>query len=266
MKKILFITLILISYNAQSQLNPVLKNKRGLAILPEKGDYSIGIGADPFLNYMGSFFSNSGNASPNANFINLYSFSGKYFIKENRAYRLSFLINTISRNTEISVLDMTPGATQYAQVIDKGQLNNNQFQLNFGKEFRKGKTRLQGFAGFDGFIRFNNTIEKTTYGNKIELYDNGYNRIIERKNSGFTFGIRGFVGAEYFFAPKMSLGFEIGFGPSYNISNDNTFTIESYDFTSNEVKKTEFKDGISTKTFAINRDIFNSTLNLNLFF
>jgi hypothetical protein len=64
----------------------------------------------------------------------------------------------------------------------------------------------------------------------------------------------------------MSIGFEIGFGPSYNISKDNTFTIESYDFTLNEVKKTEFKDGISTKTFAINRDIFNSTLNLNLFF
>ena len=266
MKKILLITLILISYNAQSQLNPVLKNKRGLAILPEKGDYSIGIGADPFLRYLGSFFSNSNNMSPNANFINFYSFSGKYFIKENQAYRLSFLINKNNRTSEIPVFDMTPGATQFAQVINKGQLNTNQFQLNFGKEFRKGKTRLQGFAGVDGFIRFNNTNDKTTYGNKLELYDTGYSRVIERKNSGFTFGIRGFVGAEYFFAPKMSLGFEIGFGPSYNISKDNTFTIESYDFTSNEIKKTEYKDGISTKTFAINRDIFNSTLNLNLFF
>jgi hypothetical protein len=267
MKKILLITLILISYNAQSQLNPVLKNKRGLAILPEKGDYSIGIGADPFLNYIGTIFYNtSANNSPSPNFIDNYSFSGKYFIKENQAYRLSFLINTNSRSTEISVLDITPGATQYAQVIDKGQLNNNQFQLNFGKEFRKGKTRLQGFAGFDGFIRFNNTIEKTTYGNKLELYDTGYSRVIERKNSGFTFGIRGFVGAEYFFAPKMSLGFEIGFGPSYNISKDNTYTVESYDFSSNEVKNTEYKGGISTKTFAINRDLFNSTLNLNLFF
>ena len=267
MKKILLITLILISYNAQSQLNPVLKNKRGLAILPEKGDYSIGIGADPFLNYIGTIFYNtSANNSPSPNFIDNYSFSGKYFIKENQAYRLSFLINTNSRSTEISVLDITPGANQFAQVINKGQLNSNQFQLNFGKEFRKGKTRLQGFAGVDGFIRFNNTNEKTTYGNKLELYDTGYSRVIERKNSGFTFGIRGFVGAEYFFAPKMSLGFEIGFGPSYNISKDNTFTRESYDFTSNEVKKTEYKDGISTKTFAINRDLFNSTLNLNLFF
>jgi hypothetical protein len=266
MKKILLTTLILISYSAYSQLNPVLKNKRGLAILPEKGDYSIGIGADPFLRYMGSFFSNSSNVSPNANFINNYSFSGKYFIKENQAYRLSFLINTNSRITEISVLDMTPGATQFAQVLNKGQLNTNQFQLNFGKEFRKGKTRLQGFAGVDGFIRYNNTSEKTTFGNKLELYDTGYTRVIDRKNSGFTFGIRGFVGAEYFFAPKMSLGFEIGFGPSYTISRDNTFTVESYDFTSNEVKKVEYKDGISTKSFAINRDIFNSTLNLNLFF
>jgi hypothetical protein len=266
MKKILFTTLILISYSAYSQLNPVLKNKRGLAILPEKGDYSIGIGADPFLRYMGSFFSNSNNVSPNANFINNYSFSGKYFMRENQAYRLSFLINTYSINTEISVSDMTPGATQFAQVINKGKLNANQFQLNFGKEFRKGKTRLQGFAGVDGFIGIGNTNEKTTYGNKLELYDTGYNRVIERKNSGFTIGVKGFVGAEYFFAPKMSLGFEIGFGPYYTILTENTITIESYDFTSNEVKNTEYKDGISTKRFAINRDIFNSTLNLNLFF
>lgn len=266
MKKILFTTLILISYSAYSQLNPVLKNKRGLAILPEKGDYSIGIGADPFLRYMGSFFSNSSNLSPNANFISNYSFSGKYFIKENQAYRLSFLINKNNRASDIPVSDMTPGATQFAQVIDKGQLNTNQFQLNFGKEFRRGKTRLQGFAGVDGYIRFNNANAKTTYGNKIDLYDTGYTRVINTKTSGFTIGVRGFVGAEYFFAPKMSLGFEIGFGPSYNISRDNTYTAESYDFSSNEVKNTEYKGGISTKTFAINRDIFNSTLNLNLFF
>lgn len=267
MKKTLFITLILISYSAYSQLNPVLKNKRGLAILPEKGDYSIGIGADPFLNYIGTIFYNTTtNNSPSPNFIDNYSFSGKYFIKENQAYRLSFLINTFNSSFKYPRPDLSPGAAQNSLVIDEIRTNNNQFQFNFGKEFRRGKTRLQGFAGFDGFVRIRNTNDNRSYGNKIELHDTGYSRITKIKNSGFTIGVRGFVGAEYFFAPKMSLGFEIGFGPSYTISRDNTFTIESYDFTSNEVKNTEYKGEISTKTFAINRDIFNSTLYLNLFF
>lgn len=266
MKKGLIILLLLTSNYAYSQLNPVLKNKRGLAILPEKGDFSIGIGADPFLRYLGSFFSSSSNPSPNANFINQYSFSGKYFIKENQAYRLSFLINKTNRNSETPVYDMTPGAQPFDQVMDKTKFGSNQFQLNVGKEFRKGKTRLQGFAGVDGYIRLSNTSEKMTYANKLELYDTGYLRPIERKNSSFTFGIRGFVGAEYFFAPKMSLGFEVGFGPSYTISKAYTNKYESYDFTSNEVKNTEIKQGTSANTFSINRDVFNSTLNLNLFF
>ena len=35
---------------------PVLKNKRVIAILPQQGDYAIGFGANPFLNYFGNFF------------------------------------------------------------------------------------------------------------------------------------------------------------------------------------------------------------------
>jgi hypothetical protein len=41
--------------------------------------------------------------------------------------------------------------------------------------------------------------------------------------SGYGFGLRGFIGAEYFFMPKMSIGGEFGWGLAY-VKNGATTT------------------------------------------
>ncbi|MGE0568474.1 MAG: hypothetical protein AB7O73_11035 [Bacteroidia bacterium] len=126
--------------------------------------------------------------------------------------------------------------------------SNTTIGLAAGMEKRKGKTRLQGYYGGEVGIYMNMSKDKFTYGNALQAtttpslnvnvtgadeftnpnaYGNvgnnvapaplngliGDARVTERKNGTvISFGIRGFIGAEYFFLPKMSFGGEFGWG------------------------------------------------------
>ena len=50
-----------------------LTSKKGFPILPETGDYSIGIDATPFLQYFGQIFSNGRCHCANMEFPQFYS-------------------------------------------------------------------------------------------------------------------------------------------------------------------------------------------------
>lgn len=126
--------------------------------------------------------------------------------------------------------------------------SNTTIGLAAGMEMRRGKTRLQGYYGGEVGIYMNMMKDKFTYGNALaatstaslnvnvtaaddftsaNLYGNvgnnvnaapisgliGNARVTERKyGSTISFGLRGFIGAEYFILPKMSIGGEFGWG------------------------------------------------------
>lgn len=126
--------------------------------------------------------------------------------------------------------------------------SNTTIGLAVGMEMRRGKTRLQGYYGAEAGIYMNMKKDKFEYGNKLvstttpslnvgvtaaddftvtNLYGNtgnnvgtpamgglvGNARVVERKyGSVFSFGVRGFIGAEYFILAKMSIGGEFGWG------------------------------------------------------
>src|ERR1043165_7523672 len=71
-----------------------LTSKKGEPILPEAGDWSIGIDATPFLSYAKSFIgAGTGTTAPTWNFITNYqTISGKYMVDANTAYRGSLRI------------------------------------------------------------------------------------------------------------------------------------------------------------------------------
>ena len=73
-----------------------------------------------------------------------------------------------------------------------------------GKEWRKGSTRLQGFYGADATINFTST-KWTETNNAVAnaSFDAGTN---------FGLGLNGFIGAEYFILPKMSIGAQYNYG------------------------------------------------------
>src|SRR5438067_1348098 len=78
-----------------------LTSKKGEPILPEAGDWGIGIDAAPFLNYAGNFFGKTAsNSAPTWNFLTSnQTITGRYFADEKTVYRgavrLGFTSNTL---------------------------------------------------------------------------------------------------------------------------------------------------------------------------
>lgn len=225
-----------------------LTSKKGEPIMPEAGDWGIGIDATPFLEYAGNFFGKTtSNAAPTFNFFAGQTITGRYFMDAQTALRGSLRIG-FGGNTQNRMVDnraVPPTASSYpspdVMVENKLKQSNTAIGLAFGYEKRKGKTRLQGYYGGEVGIYLSSSKDKFTYGNSLNPVTTstvvtvdpddefpgaantttmivspgqiGSARAIERKNgTAFSFGLRGFVGVEYFIFPKISLGGEFGWG------------------------------------------------------
>jgi hypothetical protein len=94
MKKIiLFSSFIFLFSVCFSQQDSILKSKSGKVILPQKGDYAIGIGANSIFDYIGNMLSSSGNNQLRLNLLNNNMLYGKYFLTSQSAIRLKFSIS-----------------------------------------------------------------------------------------------------------------------------------------------------------------------------
>src|SRR3954465_12408785 len=112
-KSILVLGLSLVAFTMSAQL----VSKKGEPILPQKGDWALGIEANPFLQYLGNFFGKSTtNSAPTFNFLGNQVIVGKYFVDSMTAYRAGVRIGTGNQTTHYSVSEL-PGAgtgTPYA--------------------------------------------------------------------------------------------------------------------------------------------------------
>jgi hypothetical protein len=257
MKKSL--TLLALVFGISGTYAQDLTSKKGEPILPEAGDWGLGIDATPFLDYAGNFFGKTtNNTAPTFNFLNsINTITGRYFIDAKTAWRgqinLGFGGPTVIESvTDRGAIPSSGNATGYPNVAEQKENKWKQGQttvaLSGGYEMRRGKTRLQGYAGAELGVYISSFASKFTYGNEIRLNQtgttpnvkpdaddafagannmadastlgiNGANggansaRATVIKN-GLTFGVglRAVVGVEYFLLPKISLGGEFGWG------------------------------------------------------
>jgi hypothetical protein len=173
------------------------KSKRGENFMPEAGDWAISFQAAPFLNYTGKIL--GGNASsPDSKSPIPNSFVGKKFITDKTAYRVVANFGFGSNN-------LTDGDVDGDGAVDFATYKQATFDLNvgLGKEWRRGSTRLQGYYGADATVGFSS--KKWTQTNEIVnfTYDAG---------TSINLGVNGFIGAEYFILPKMSIGAQYNYG------------------------------------------------------
>jgi len=200
------------------------------------------------------------------------------------------------------------------QVENSLKRSSNTIGLFGGIEKRKGKTRLQGYYGGEVGFYISGSKDKYTYGNNLAANivagapgsaqdvsvdpaddmgtgnivsansviqgGTGSARITERKNgTTFSFGLRGFIGAEYFFMPKMSFGGEFGWGLGLTTNGASSTTYESVGNpsliglnNSSDVIGTTTLKGSKQGNFALDTDGKNSiwgpsaTLRFNLYF
>lgn len=270
MRKYLIVLLVLSFVSAQAQLTPVLKNKRGIAILPQQGEYCIGFGANPVLSYFGNFFNGSnsngfpgtGYAAPNQMLML------KYMKTNDKAYRANFRMAYNSDVLSFNVKDMSPGAATDATVTDKQKRSSSFIGLGVGVERRKGQGRIQGIYGLEGLISYaSGTNVKYEYGNKLENLDTGIIRVKKQKASSlFSVGFRAFAGVEYFISPKLSIGAEFGYGPTIGFRGALEQTMEQYDFIKAETISDIKSFSPKSTTFNLDTDNYNGLLKLQFYF
>ena len=187
-KSLMLVLTMVFAFNFASAQNTCC-TKNGTNVLPEAGEFSIGIDAVPVLNYFGNFFNNSGNTA-SVGFQQAGVITGSYMKTANTSYRGKLAINYAT-----STVDSTD--TQSAGV-----------NVGAGILKYRGKTRLQGYYGAEVGLGFGSG-KVTVSGTETETPS--------------TLGVnaRAFVGAQYFFAPKMSVGTEYGWGPGFSKVGDN---------------------------------------------
>jgi hypothetical protein len=310
MKKISFLSLILFTISvatwaqdaattSTSDGSSVLKSKRGINILPEEGEWALGVSATPFLGYMGNLFNGNNNnnapafdfAQNPANFISVF---GKYIVDENTAYRVRFNASINSRINKAVVVqnEVTPDPLFPAFTQDWQKNNTQQIVLAAGLEKRRGSSRVQGVYGAEvilGYFARSTTYE---YGNKMSLDFNApitnsfgvgaNNNIITgtpaaasvrktEESIGTTLyaGVRGFIGVEYFIGPKISLGAEFGYSFAYASTGKTVFTTERWNPLTNsvlETKNDQLGQGNYNSFLGTDLDNLNASINLLFYF
>lgn len=198
----------------------VLTSKKGERYLPETGEWAISINASPFLSYFGNFIGGNGlNAAPNFNFLSTNQFIiGKYFIDNQSAYRAGVRLGFSTESNP----PLSP-----TSIDDKVTVTSSNIGLSLGKEFRKGKTRLQGFYGAEAGLNLSSTSTTNKYGTAISASNSP--RVTEFKGGmGFDVGVRGFIGAEYFIIPKVAIGGEFGWSVGLSTTGESETTREVF--------------------------------------
>tara|TARA_Y100000589_G_scaffold205004_1_gene193414 strand:+ start:21438 stop:22295 length:858 start_codon:yes stop_codon:yes gene_type:complete len=279
-KRVLLVASIFAATFTFAQDGAELTSKKGETILPEAGDYAIGFNAAPFLNYAGNLFSSAGNTAPTANFATPdFSIIGKYFVDAQTAYRgrvrIGFGSSTNKVLTDTSLIangGVGRPEDQGSYIEDVYKSSYKQITLGAGLEKRKGNTRIQGYYGGEFLISFGGSSAKNTYG--LEMNDNttqysnvGTSRTLSVTGGNmFGLGLRGFIGAEIFVFPKLSISAEYGWGLMMSTTGETVTKTENWQLasstaTSPSLVETETKTGGSS-AFGIDTDNNGGQLNI----
>ncbi len=269
-----------------------LESKRGVSILPEAGEYSIGIGASPFLSFLGNAFNNNNfNGDPNWTAPNSpfqlgggsLNVSGKRMNTASDAYRVRFQLAHNQQGFGRQVLrdTLTPDLNNPIYGEDVQKTSNSYVALALGKEWRRGKSRVQGVFGGEGFFEFGSSSSSYVYQNAITqdfvsptTFNFGNNllsgsaiRVLERKSgAAFGIGVRGFAGVEYFIAPRLSLGAEFGYALRFQHTSTGSIQTERLDATTLQ-RVTQTVDGVNRfNNFSLGLDNLSGVINLQFYF
>ena len=270
-----------------------LTNKKGEPYLPETDDWAISFDVDPIFNYVGNAFNHNTNNAPGVGFVNgNHTIIGKKFTSATDAFRVLVRIGLTSV-TDKNLVTETGPAVVFPNVAptveDKRKKGNTTIGIGVGKEMRRGKTRLQGVYGADAMLWLSSSKTTFTYGNDFTAtpistsqtstpvstdftqidpdgtFSEGAvtSRTLTSK-SGMTIGIgvRGFIGAEYFIFPKISIAAEYGWGIGFQTSGKGKTETESVQTngSGNAELATQETETAGSSRFGIDTDLNQGTI------
>jgi len=235
-----------------------LVSKKGIPILPTGGDIAIGIDAIPFFKYIGNLHNAAeNNTVPSFSFKENMNIYGKYFLDDKTAIRLTVNLSFRDRENRAFVLKdgQSPTVDSTVYVEDIENIKTTLINIGGGLEKRRGYGRLQGFYGAELSFIYGSGNSKYTYGNGFSAsnmnptsHDFGTNLTtpgvrVKSTNDGNTIGggLRGFIGAEFFFAPKISIGGEFNWGVKYTKTGEGYSITQNWDAPSGSINEEKIK-------------------------
>lgn len=247
-KKVLFVASLFLATATFAQDG--LTSKKGEAYLPEAGDWSIGFSANALTDYVGNMFNgNTANAAlTSGSWMNGsvdQEIRFKMFKDETTAYRLRARIGTGSSGNDVLGMynqdaDATTADQEYT--INTKQSDGFSIILGAGLEKRRGNTRIQGYYGgevYFGMLGGNSV--KTDDGRILsDDWNGGFistataRQTEDIDGSTLAIGLQGFIGVEWFFAPKVSLGAEYTWGLGMESIGEGETTTEYWGLTAVE--------------------------------
>ncbi len=274
------------------------KSVRGHEVLPQKGDWAMGVSASSFLGYLGNMMNNSAsNGAPSFSTASTpsafgvgslggWAVMGKYMKSSNLAYRVRFQANTGSNTLKNAVAKdlTTPDPLNPKFVDDKMTTSSTVVLLGAGFEKRRGHGRVQGFMGAELLAGFSGSKKTYTYGNKFtsdfssptsttDFYTGTAAVAAARTKESSTgnsllFGARGFAGVEYFIAPKLSLGGELGYTLGFSTNGKGYTTTELWNPTTLKTSTvtTDKYGNAGLSSFGAGLDNINAGINLHFYF
>lgn len=284
-KRVLFVASLFLATATFAQDG--LTSKKGEAYLPEAGDWSIGIDANPIINYAGNLFNgntfNSAGAGATWHAPNMAIY-GKLFKDENTAYRAMLRIG-FGSTTTTNTFDTSTVFGTVNELTDEMKTSYNNIVLGGGIEKRRGNTRIQGVYGAMVMIGFGGSSTTYDYGHDFSdattatwtdnfgagttTTSNGPRDTETKNGSTFMLGLQGFIGVEWFFAPKVSLGAEYTWGLAMNSTGEGETTREQWatlpGATANTLVSTTTKTG-KTSSFGLDTGISGANISLNFHF
>ncbi len=248
MRKGLLIVAMMIAVSASAQ---ELTSKKGTPILPEAGDWSVGVGANSTLQYFGNLLNGtSDNSSPNyawAHNTNVITF--KMMKDANTAYRLNLRIG-LGSNKITEAADTSVGS------LTSTKVGHHDINLGGAMLMYRGKGRLRGYYGGEASIGLSGSKTTKSYNGNAPSQE----VLTNKAGSTFNFGLRAIIGTEYFFAPKMSVGGEFGWGLNLSSTGAGSQTIANGSGGSTEVKTGK------SSAFGFDTDNASGSIVLNLYF
>ena len=254
MKKLSLVLIAVLGFtlSMQAQEKEDFMSKRGVYILPESGDIGLGFDAVPFFQYVGNMFNGNTANTVGVNYINNQAIVGKYYLADDAAVRGELRIGYNNYKDKEFIMKDQDTPDPDVLVEDIMTMANTNVHIGAGYEMRRGYGRVQGYFGGIFSLDYSQTNVSYDYGNPITSDFNspnttnfgsnltGSGRVLENKNlTNLGFGVRGFVGVEYFFAPKVSIGGEFGWGIGFNKLTGGEFTTEMWDGEEVETETTE---------------------------
>lgn len=284
--KVIALSLIIgaTSFNGFAQ-DEKLTNKNGRDILPEAGEIGLGFNAIPVFTFIGNMFNgNTNNTSMGNNkFVSNFNDNaifGKYMLEEKAAIRAHFRIGI--DNNKISNFVVNDAMNHPDSLVtDMMKMNTQMYVIGAGYEMRRGKGRIQGIFGGEGFFMFGKSSSTFEYGNEFGMVNQapttttnffsgnaspqGMRTTYVQDGNTVGFGIRPFVGIEYYIAPKISLGAEFGWNLMFISTGEGTADMEYFEPASGNVLTRTTRDA-GRNNFSLDTDNFNGAIYFMFYF